>query len=115
MVNELSIYGVGGYISELISGGPKFYAYEVVKQNEEKVYVIKIKGITLTHSTTTLLNFQSLRELVTGQSEHITVTSENIRRTAFHDVVTRTEKKVCRPALKKRRFVDLDKSYPYGY
>ena len=115
MVNELGIYGHGSYISELISGGPKFYAYEVVKANGEKVYVCKIKGITLTHRTTSLLNFQSLRELVTGRGKHVAVTTENIRRTAFHDVVTRTEEKVCRPVFTKRRFVGLDKSYPYGY
>lgn len=115
MVDELEMYGPGSYISELISGGPKFYAYEVVKPNGEKVYVIKIKGLTLTYRTTSLLNFQTLRELVTGRSEHVTVTSENIRRTVFHDVVTRTEKKVCRPVLLKRRFVGLEKSYPYGY
>ena len=89
MVDELGVYGDGSYISELISGGPKFYAYEVTKHNGEKVYICKIKGITLTYKTTSLLNFQALCELVMGRSEHVTVTTENIRRTMFHDAVTR--------------------------
>ena len=72
MANELETYGHGSYISELISGGPKFCAYEVTKPNGETVYVCKIKGITLTHKPTSQLNFQSLRELVTGRSEHVT-------------------------------------------
>lgn len=46
MVNELGIYGPGSYISKLFSGGPKFYANEVVTANGERVYVCKIKGIT---------------------------------------------------------------------
>ncbi|KAL6419706.1 hypothetical protein ACFW04_013670 [Cataglyphis niger] len=38
-----------------------------------------------------------------------------IRRTAFHELVTRDETKVCDPVLLKRRFISSRCSLPYGY
>ncbi|KAL6416871.1 hypothetical protein ACFW04_014790 [Cataglyphis niger] len=38
-----------------------------------------------------------------------------IRRTAFHELVTRDETKVCEPVLLKRRFISSRCSLPYGY
>ncbi|XP_020297948.1 uncharacterized protein LOC109862333 [Pseudomyrmex gracilis] len=38
-----------------------------------------------------------------------------IRLTAFHEVVTRDESKICSPVLLKRRFIDERRSVPYSY
>ena len=38
-----------------------------------------------------------------------------IRRTAFHEIVTRNETKTCAPVLAKRKFIDNCYSLPYGF
>ena len=38
-----------------------------------------------------------------------------IRRTDGHQIVTVDETKLCCPVLKKRRFLKLDYSLPFGY
>ena len=56
-----------------------------------------------------------LRNLVIGEIPPIFLTFDSIRRTNFHDVITREESKTCKLVYAKRRFINLHKSYPYGY
>lgn len=112
---ELSVYGPGSVITEFVSGGPKFYAFQVQKPNGELVYVCKVKGIRLSYETTTRVNFNTIKQLVCDAEDPIQVSCVNIRRTAHHDVVNKDETKICRPVYKKRRYVNLDQSYPFGY
>ena len=115
MTDELACYGSGSYITSFVSGGPKFYAYKVKKSDGSESCVCKVKGIRLNYSNSEKINFESIRDLVTGEIPSILLTFDSIRRTKFHNVVTQEESKICKPVYGKRRFVGLDKSYPYGY
>ncbi|XP_070515350.1 uncharacterized protein [Cardiocondyla obscurior] len=124
MTDELKSYGCGSYITSFVSGGPKFYAYVVRTPDGRTHEVCKIKGITLNYSNSLIVNFKSIKSLIlqreNKRSEEENPTAINlrfnaIRRTAFHDVVTRTETKACAPVLLKRRFINKHFSLPYGY
>ncbi|XP_067210247.1 uncharacterized protein [Linepithema humile] len=135
MTNELESYGSGSYIEAFVSGGPKFYAY-VVRTPEGLTHeVCKVKGITLNFANSCLVNFNSIRELILqkereGREEEsekeeeeegkshrtsINLRFRAIRRTAFHELITRDEVKACTPVLLKRRFINSRCSVPYGY
>ncbi len=101
LTDELADKGVGTFISRFLSGGPKFYAYEYVKPEGTKDYVCKIKGIRLNFSTKQKLNFESIRDMIVGSTENIVVESSGIRRTAFHDVITRRERKSVDPCIRR--------------
>ena len=75
----------------------------------------KIKGIRLNYTNSQQINFVTIRELITVPSSQIVLSNCVIRRTVFHDVLTQNETKTCKPVYGKRRFIALDKSYPYGY
>ena len=50
MTDELAGYSPGSYIVEIVSGGPKNYAFKVYHPTTgEYSYVVKVKGITLNH------------------------------------------------------------------
>ena len=127
MTDELESYGRGSFIESFVSGGPKFYAY-VVRTPEGHVHEIcKVKGITLNFANSRLINFNSIKNLLLSREsesqgeENIDNSSINlrfraIRRTAFHELITRDEVKSCRPLLLlKRRFINSRISVPYGY
>ena len=115
LTNELAEHGEGAQIVEFASGGPKFYVYKVLKANGEVIFVCKIKGIRLDHETSSLINFESIKRMITEETGPINVKPRNIRRTAYHEVVNTEETKICRPVYTKRRFVGMDISYPVGY
>lgn len=115
LTDELSENGVGSYITSFIAGGPKFYAYICETPESRSKFVCKVKGIRLNFVNSEKINYASIRELVTGEKDEIVLSSSAIRRTAFHDVITLTEKKTCKTVYGKRRFIGLDKSYPYGF
>ena len=54
MTNEL---GSEKYIDEFISGGPKNYAYNVVKPDGSTKTLCKVRGITLNYTTSQIVNF----------------------------------------------------------
>ena len=112
---ELTAFGAGSRITEFVSGGPKFYAFQVEKPSGERAYVCKVKGIRLNHETASRLNFDTLKEMICNDGVRIIVSCTGIRRTAHHDVVNRDETKICRTVYKKRRYVNLDLSFPFGY
>ena len=55
----------GKLIKTFVSGGQKSYAYAT----DIGHIVVKLKGITLNHSTSKILNFESLKEMVQPNSE----------------------------------------------
>ena len=112
MTDELSCYGIGSYITSFVSGGPKFYAYKVKKP--DGTCTCKVKGIRLNYANAEKINFDSIRDLVIGEIPPILLTFDSITRTNIHDV-TLEENKICKPVYAKRRFINLHKSYPYGY
>ena len=64
MTNELQPVE---YIDEFVSGGPKNYAYRVVNRTDitkTSKTVCKIRGITLNYSTSQLVNFDVIRDMI---------------------------------------------------
>ena len=66
MTNELQS---GEVIDEFVSGGPKNYAYRVVNRTDtvkahEKKTECHVRGITLNYSTSQLVNFDVIREMI---------------------------------------------------
>ena len=50
----------GEYIKEFVSGGPKNYAYTTSDENQ----VCKIKGVTLNHDNSKVLNFNTIKDFI---------------------------------------------------
>ncbi|CAB0040669.1 unnamed protein product [Trichogramma brassicae] len=115
LTDELAAYGAGTYIKSFVSGGPKFYAFKYIKPNGEADIVCKVKGIRLNYANSQLVNFESIKNLVCGELDSVTLTDHAIRRTRMHDVFTQTNNKICKPVYKKRRFISLTRSLPFGY
>ena len=119
LTDELADFGPGTYITKLASGGPKFYAYEFRKPDGTLDYVCKLKGIRLHYGNSQKINFNSVRQMILdeeqGESPSIEVTNPAIRRTAFREILTVTETKKCKLVYEKRRYVGLDKSFPFGF
>jgi len=119
---------VAEVIESFMSGGPKFYAYVVCTPDGRTREICKVKGITLTYNNSLIVNF-NIKKLIMERErqeqeeteEEATGTALNlhfnaIRRTAFHDIVTRSETKSCAPVLVKRRFINNNRySLPYGF
>lgn len=132
LTDELVKYGEGSYIESFLSGGPKFYAMRIRNAAGEVHEVCKVKGIRLTYENSLKINFDSIRALLRANLSEDSILNDNeleagegergihlkfraIRRTKYHDVVTKTETKVCKPVCVKRRFINDRYSVPYGY
>ena len=119
MTDELESYGRGSFIEAFVSGGPKFYAYVVRTPDGRRCEICKIKGIRLNFENSQLINFNTIYRLLLNREREerttINLQFKAIRRTAFHEVVTRNEVKTCVPVLLKRRFIDSRISLPYGF
>ena len=132
MVDELSCFGTGTYITSFVSGGPKFYAYLTFTPDTNETHeCCKVKGITLNFANSQKINYASVKELIRSRyrddddepaievdeniADRITLKFRRIARTATHDIVTKDEVKTCCPVLKKRRFIGRDFSLPFGY
>lgn len=116
LTDELIGFGEGSYADSFVCAAPKFYALSIVKGGKEKSErgeICKVKGITLNCANKKLLNYNKIREMIFNESS-LEIDSNEIRRTIFHDVVTRKVKKVVQPVSTKRRMT-LFSSLPYGY
>lgn len=116
------------YIKLFVSDGPKVYAYVMRTLEGDRREVCKIKDVTLNFTNPRMINFKTVKNLLLalekrkGEEEE-TVARETsiklrfrvIRRTAFHDIVTRAAIKTCTPVLLKRVFNETGYSVPYGY
>ncbi len=96
LTNEL---GVGEHIVEFVSGGPKNYAYKTNK-NEE---TCKVRGFTLNFANSKLINFETVKHLVTDPKSRQTITVTN-------------SKKICRDKRKRKLYNrEEDKNYRMVY
>ncbi|XP_044594809.1 uncharacterized protein LOC123272174 [Cotesia glomerata] len=94
LTDELEKYGIGSYITSFVTGGPKFYAFTILTPDGSIKEVCKVKGITLNVSTSLKINYKTVKSLVTGERKKpIKIKFDAIRRTCFHAVVTKKEKK----------------------
>ena len=122
MTDELESYGIGSYITEFVSGGPKNYSFKVFSTNTNtEEYVCKVKGICMDHDSSQIVNFDSIKNAVLNNSpsledkNRIIVRSNNIKRTEGHQVITIPESKTYKVRAEKRRFLEDHSSLPYGY
>ncbi|MCP4491500.1 MAG: hypothetical protein GY820_29940 [Gammaproteobacteria bacterium] len=121
-VDELeSDYGVGSYISELAAAGPKNYAFKVLTPMGEEKEVVKVRGHTINHDTSAILNFATMKELVMqfvqGGEENAEkmVPYKQICRKEGLVVLTRTMHKCQRVVYNKRMVKNDFSTVPYGY
>ena len=65
-----------------VTGGPKNYAYKLLKPDKEgNLTCCKIRGITLNHKNSLELNFETVKDMVRGEKKSVTITDEHkIRR-----------------------------------
>ena len=102
------------WITELISGGPKNYAY--CTNNDHTT--CKVRGFTLNHKNAQLVNFNTIKELIVDSAmEFITITNPSkISREKYgQKIYNRPENKDYRMVYTKRVLLeDLD-TLPYGY
>ena len=107
--------GNGEYIVEFVSGGRKNYAYKTNKNNE----TCKVRGFTLNYTNSQLINFDSVKDIVTApqSSSHIAVTnpSKICRDKRKRKMYNREEQKVYQMVHTKRRKVDQFDTEPYGF
>lgn len=116
MTDELEKEGLGSYITEFVSGGPKNYAYKFWSTMEQKEKVCcKVKGISLTLEVQKTVNFDSIKEMVLTPDEPVYIVAKHIERTAEHEVVTKNIKKRYQPNSTKRKFLEDHSSEPFGY
>jgi hypothetical protein len=112
LTNELSR---GEHIVEFVSGGPKNYAYRTNKNNE----TCKVRGFTLNYSNSQLINFKSVKNIVTEPQKNsnivITNPSKICRDKRKRKLYNREEKKSYQMVYTKRRKLDNYDTVPYGY
>ncbi|KAG5861535.1 hypothetical protein JTB14_030294 [Gonioctena quinquepunctata] len=116
MTDELEKEGLDSYITEFVSGGPKNYSYTLwsTKDQEHKT-VCKVKGISLNHSASQLINFDVIKDMVLTPCDPIYIVNKQIRRTQEHEVVTLECSKKYEPKSLKRKFLSDHSSVPFGY
>ncbi|XP_042908649.2 uncharacterized protein [Parasteatoda tepidariorum] len=109
--NELP---AGDYITEFVSAGPKNYAYKTCSGKT----ACKIRGFTLNFENSQILNFSTLRDVVT-ENERGTLVTLNPRKISRDlkgaRVVNRREEKRYKFNFDKRVILEDFKTYPYGY
>jgi len=110
------------YISEIVSGGPKNYAYRVIDTGKGgAATVCKVRGITLNYSAKQLVNFNVIRDMIIGSGEPTVMvhTERKIKRKRKAGgtvaIVTEPEDKMYRDSLFKRRRLAENSSVPFGY
>ena len=113
------------FISRFVSSGPKSYAY--LTNDEERT--TKLKGFTLNHEATKLLNFESICRLVlfwadpdnnplpSDEQPHVQVTYNKIRRNKYQfKLFNREELKKFRVTYSKRRLLPgTFDTEPFGF
>lgn len=100
----------GDHIVQFVSSGPKSYAYKTALGKE----CCKLKGFTLNAHNQQLINFDSMKEIVQGQREKITIKGKKITRNK-RKLYNRDEEKDYKLVYTKRRIVDNYDTVPYGY
>lgn len=108
-------------ITTFVIGGPKNYAYTLKTPNKKGQFSIcKVRGITLNFKNSIDINYQTVKEMVTGdRSDSISVIiDENkiVRNPSTGHLLTKRESKDYKIVFDKRVICDNDYlTYPYGY
>lgn len=103
----------GEYIVEFVALGPKNYAYLTSSGH----MVCKIRGFTLNHKNSQVLNFEVLKEIVQTSDTKV-IETENFKITRDikkMKINTKIEKKRYKFNFDKRVIRDDFFTFPYGY
>lgn len=95
------------------------YAFNAVKDGKSDI-TVKIKGITLNHTTMKRLNMKTMKKAVqqfirTGDREEIELVENRIRRQQDRTVVTKPLRKKFRVVYDKRQILRDGSTLPFGY
>ncbi|XP_053390895.1 uncharacterized protein LOC128553745 [Mercenaria mercenaria] len=106
-------------ITSFVTGGPKNYAYGLAIPNKMgQMSICKVRGITLNFKNSLDINFQTVKDMVTGKvDECVTVVDENkiVRNPSTGHVITKRETKDYKIVFDKRVISKEYTTYPYGY
>ena len=117
MTNELA---PNEYIEEFVSGGPKNYAYKILRPDGSTKTVCKVKGITLNYTSSKIVNFDLIKEMVLeGKKQDVIVhTEKKIKTKRKMDgpfVVSQPEDKRYNITFLKRKRLQNNDSLPFGF
>jgi len=121
MTNELH---PGEFIDEFVIGGPKNYAYRLVNRTDTSKApktVYKVRGITLNYSTSHLVNFNVIKDMILKKrpDEVVTLhTDRKIKRKRKEGrvlILSEAEDNIYRVSFFKRRRLHDNNSVPFGY
>ena len=113
-LRELKDETKGVHITHFVSGGAKNYAYQL----EDGQQVCKIRGFTLNNRSSTLLNFDSIKELVTTQEKRGDVITTHEPHKIVHKgghIYSVEQTKEYRVVYNKRRLLDDLTTLPFGW
>ena len=101
------------HIVEFASAGPKSYAFRTLKGAKS----VKVRGFTLDARNSEVLNFDTMKRLVTENPHEETRTCRDcITRDAHSNLRTERQYKIFRGCFDKRiKSSDCYYTYPYGY
>jgi hypothetical protein len=106
-------------ITQFVTGGPKNYAYNLLKPNKKRqTSICKVRGITLSFKNALDINFDTLRRMVTSKDEvkPVQVVDEHkiTRNPETCKVITKTETKDYQIVFDKRVIKGNFQTLPYG-
>ena len=112
-------YGIGSYISEFYSTGPKVYGLKVIKSNGSFETYVKAKGLTQTINANEVMNFETIKKKALQTANHVEtedtlVPQQQFRRDKQHNITTRDYEKKFNVTSNKRRKID-NRTLPYGW
>jgi hypothetical protein len=101
----------------MVSLGPKTYSLQIIVPNSEPVYVTKMKGITLRHNNAHLTDFKTMKNLVDGNLQHVSIKIVNniVRSPDFKILTTASSEKKVRLVYNKRKRTGVYDTKPWGH
>ena len=111
MTDELS----GKGITNFVSMGPKSYSFKYGDDDEKSA----IKGFTLNHENSSILNHNSISKIVRKQIRELTIVNENKITRKNREIVNEYREKVFKFEYDKRVIRQINEDHidtlPYGY
>ena len=108
-------FGEKARIVEFVSTGAKCYGLKIDIGDGTIRYIVKSKGFELNYETGQRINMQTMVDMVQKKGEpSINITGTGIRRTADHQLTTRTVKKTLRLTVDKRIVLSNNQTKPFG-
>ena len=111
MADELS----GKGITNFVSTGPKSYSFKYGDDDEKSA----IKGFTLNHENSSILNHNSMSKIVRKQIRELTIVNENKITRKNREIVNEYREKVFKFGYDKRVIRQINEDHtdtlPYGY